>query len=33
MDASIDLFLHESRMLLERMLFSVLQNQITLRID
>ena len=33
MDASIDLFLHESRMLLERMFVSVLQNQITLRID
>lgn len=33
MDASINLFLYESRMLLERMFVSVLQNQITLRID
>ena len=33
MDASIDLFLHESRMLLERMFVSVLQYQIPFRID
>lgn len=33
MYASIDLFLHESRMLLERMFVSVLQYQIPFRID
>ena len=33
MDAAVDLFLDESRMVLERMLIAVLQNQIALRID
>ena len=33
MDAAVDLFLDESRVVLERMLIAVLQNQIALRID
>ena len=33
MDAAVDLFLDESRVVLERMLIAVLQNQIALGID
>ena len=33
MDAAVDLFLDESRVVLERMLIAVLQNQISLGID
>ena len=33
MDAAVDLFLDESRVVLERMLIAVLQNQIALGVD